>query len=136
MSAATETQVPQSLNSDQFLAKAKKGGASRSLTDSSVPSGGYMVGGKAGVSETRIPLAEATPEAVRSHRDSLRSAVAGSRTATFQGAWKEGGDVVLDASDRFENRQTARMWGRIRGEDAAYDVAKDQDIPITQRHKR
>ena len=51
-----------------------------------------------------------------------------SQQACYLGGWLDGEYLYLDASDRFEHIEDARMIGRSRDQIAIYDIANQKSI--------
>lgn len=107
---------------------ARDGGFSRSLSTGEAPSSGYMVGGVS--SEHSIPLEDTNhlPHRVRKHLESAQ-AMYGKRADLYQGGWKEGNRLVMDVSERYDDRDQALNVARQRGERAIYHLDSGSEIP-------
>lgn len=120
------------LSDSQFHQQALSGGATRHFrTLRSVVDEGYAVGG-AGVKEKKIRADKFTQKDVGDHLAYLHTAL-GDDPTIHQGAWREGPDVVLDASNVLKSRPQARLKGLLRGERAIYDIKGGKDINLPRR---
>lgn len=109
-----------------YLAEARRGGASRATATGAVPSRGYMVGGAAPCS--RVPLTHATPSDVV--RFARREAATLARPDVYLGAWVSEGILVLDASECIPTLGAALTLAARRREEEVYDVERDRCIPV------
>lgn len=120
------------LSDEEFHQAALSGGASRHPVTGTVPDRGYMVGGARDMAdqpfpEITHPVDQFSVDDVRHHAREIRDRF-GKDTTTHQGAWREGENVVLDASDRLTRRNEAIRTAKARGERAIYDVKGQRDI--------
>jgi hypothetical protein len=91
-----------------------------------------MVGGARNVEdlpypEVKRPVEQADLDLIRNHARALRDHY-GEGANVYQGAWREGDQVVLDASEHIDNRVTATTAAKTRGERAVYDLSRERDI--------
>lgn len=121
------------LSDEEFHQQALAGGASRHVsTREAPPSRGYMVGGARNVEdlpypEVKRPVEQADLDLIRNHARALRDHY-GDDANVYQGAWREGDQVVLDASEHIDNRVNATTAAKTRGERAVYDLGRERDI--------
>lgn len=116
----------------QFHQQALDAGSTRHFRTLRAPeSTGYAVGG-AGMSERSIPAAEFTQAHVAEHLAAMHERF-GMDPEMHQGAWREGPDVVLDASNVVQSKPQARLKGLLRKERAIYDLGAGKDIPLPRR---
>lgn len=127
------------LNSQQFTSRTRAGGgASRRLSDSSVPTRGYMVGVQG--HEATIPSGSFGVRDVTAHRQELLHSP--ERTSdSYQGSWVTmHGDqqhTVLDHSVRVANRNAAVTLGRAGNQESIYKLSSHypeggKEIPLMQ----
>lgn len=117
------------LNAQQFVNRVNKtGGATMDLRSGKLVQPGkrgYMVGGESDTSGNRIPT-RTIPEAefgehhVHAAVQALQ-ALTGGRGRVNLGAWKDNGNVELDASSRTRRQGEAVRKGRARGEKEIWD---------------
>lgn len=88
-------------------------GGARTLADAPFP-------------EYKHPVDQFTVDHVRHHARSIRDSF-GDETLVHQGAWVEGSDVVLDASENIPTYSSAITEAKMRGERAVYDVRRGRD---------
>lgn len=122
------------LSDEDFHAQATEEGASRHYRSNEVPDRGYMVGGARNLDdlpfpEMRRPVDQFELDDVRHHARAIRDQFAPT-ASVYQGAWREGDEVVLDASERDDNFASAITKAKIRGEKAIYDVRRGRDIHV------
>jgi hypothetical protein len=120
------------LSDEEFHQAALAGGASRHPETNEVPDRGYMVGGARDLSdmpfpEIKRPVDQFSLDDVRHHAREIRDRFG--PAPVYQGAWKEGDSVVLDAAEKFTEKRRAVRTARKRGERAIYDVKGSKDIP-------
>ena len=128
------------LNDFEFYEQAQTGGASRHYQSGAVPDRGYMVGGTKNPQgipfpEVKRPIDQFTLDDVRHHSRAIRDHF-GDNLNVHQGAWVEGNDVVLDASEQFDSRLHAMTAAKDRGERAVYDLNRGQDLSTEDYGKR
>lgn len=119
------------LNDAEFHQQALAGGASRSSSTYEVPSRGYMVGGARNLSDQPFPEQQYAVDQfavhhVRTHARAIRDHF-GEDNSVHQGAWVEGDNVVLDASQNMGTYHEAISAAKDRQERAIYDVAREKD---------
>lgn len=131
--------IPDAVFVEQTL---NNGGASRHAVDQSpAPSSGYMVGGAPDNSgqkyhEQALAVHEFSARAVRAHAQDIQANVPQTTAPVYQGSWLEGGRVVMDASNHYQDRLQALRIGRERGERAVYDLDSGSDVNIAPgQHK-
>lgn len=117
-----------------------EGGASRhAFTAQKPPSTGYMVGGA--ITERGHQMHD---EVLQQHHFDARAVEAHARSIqrqfhptdeVYQGSWKQGDKVTLDASTYLSHRLMAKQMGRERNQEAIYDLGRGQDIPMAGAHK-
>lgn len=120
------------LSDAEFHQQALQGGASRDAATGNVPDRGYMVGGARDLAdqpfpEIKHPVDQFTLDHVRHHARAIRDQF-GPDASVHQGAWVEGEDVVLDASEQVPTYSSAVTAAKMRGERAVYDVRRGKDI--------
>jgi hypothetical protein len=120
------------LDDEEFHDLAQQGGASRHAVTGNVPDRGYMVGGARDLAnqpfpELKRPVEQFQLDDVRHHARDIQSRF-GPDSTVHQGAWREGGDVVLDASENIPTFSSAITAAKMRGERAVYDVRRGRDI--------
>lgn len=126
--------MAESMSDEDFLAAAIGGGASRHYETGNVPDRGFMVGGARNLAdmpfpEVTRPVDQTDLDTVRHHARQIRDHF-GAGGEVHQGAWREGDNVVLDASERDEIFHTAVTKAKMRGERAVYDVRRGRDIHV------
>lgn len=115
------------LNDQEFHEQALAGGASRHSSTFEVPSRGYMVGGARNMAdqpfpEQMYPVDKFSVDHVRTHARAIREHFGEEATNVHQGAWVEGDNVVLDASEAMPTYHEGITAAKKRGERAIYDV--------------
>lgn len=128
------------LTDEQFHQQALAGGASRNVTDNSVPDRGFMVGGARDLEgqpfpEIKRPVDQFDVDDVRHHARAIRDRF-GVDSGVHQGAWVEDGNVVLDASQQIANYISAVTAAKMRGERAIYDVRRGRDHYVKDAEDR
>lgn len=131
MVAGCISEVVDRLSDEEFHEQALAGGASRHYTTGNVPDRGYMVGGARNhedqpFPEFTHPVDSFDVNEVRHHARAIREHF-GEDKDVHQGAWREGDNVVLDASERLDTFHTAITAAKMRGERAVYDVRRGRD---------
>jgi hypothetical protein len=119
------------LDDAEFHRQALAGGASRHYTSGNVPDRGFMVGGARNLEnqsypEVAHPVDQFTLDHVRHHARAIRDHF-GLGQEVHQGAWREGDNVVMDASERVETYSSAMTAAKMRGERAVYNVRRGRD---------
>jgi hypothetical protein len=118
------------LNSQQFVSQVQKtGGASMDVRSGKLlqpGQRGLMVGGVQGIPETRIPAEHFGEQHVKDAVTHIQNATKGS--GIHIGAWSEGGDVVLDASEKIKRPGEAIRKAKNRGQDAVWDNKSMKEI--------
>lgn len=122
---------PTPLSDEEFLQQALEGGASRHYVSGNVPDRGFMVGGATNggnipYPEINRPVDRVTLDDIRSHARQIRDHF-GEKSQIYQGAWREGDNVVLDASEMIPTYSSAMTAAKMRGERAVYDVVRGRD---------
>lgn len=122
---------PEVLTDEEFHRQALEGGASRHATTGNVPDRGYMVGGARDLSdnpypEIKRPVDQFSLDDVRHHARQIRDRF-GAESSVHQGAWREGDNIVLDASEQVGTYSSAITAAKMRGERAVYDVRRNRD---------
>lgn len=128
------------LNDHEFHSESLAGGASRHIGTGQVPDRGFMVGGARDLSdnpfpEIQRPVDKFSLDDVRHHARDLRDRF-GADSQVHQGAWREGDNVVLDASERIENFSSAITQAKARGERAIYDVRRGREHFVSDMKSR
>lgn len=123
------------LNDEEFHSAALAGGASRHAVTGNVPDRGFMVGGARDLEnqpfpEIKHPVESFSVDHVRHHARAIRDQF-GPDAAVHQGAWVEGQDVVLDASEQIPTYSSAMTAAKMRGERAIYNVRRGRDHHVT-----
>lgn len=124
-----------SLSDEEFHAAALAGGASRHAVTGNVPDRGYMVGGARDLEnqpypELKHPVDSLTVDHVRHHAREIRDRF-GPDATVHQGAWVEGSDVVMDASEQVSTYSSAMTAAKMRGERAVYNVRRGRDHHVS-----
>lgn len=81
--------------------------------------------------EFKHPVDSFELSTVRQHARTIRDKF-GPDSAVHQGAWREGDNVVLDASENIPTYSSAVTAAKMRGERAVYDVRRGRDIRTDQ----
>lgn len=124
------------LNAKQFVNHVNKtGGATMSVNSGKMVQPGkkgYMVGGEPDTEGNRIPT-RSVPEAEFGEGhvyDAVKALheLTGGRPGVHLGAWKDNGNVELDASRMTKKPGEAIRKGRARGEKAIWDNKKMTEI--------
>jgi hypothetical protein len=94
----------------------------------------YMVGGEEGVAPAELPPFAGSTEPplsdIVNQLYRVKTSV-GNSGEVYLGAWNnEKGNIVFDASRKYEDRGQAMGVARTRREDAIYDVKNERDIPV------
>ncbi len=135
----SESPAESVLNDGEFLAAAQAGGASRHYETGNVPDRGYMVGGATNgdrpYPEIQRPVDSFDLNDVRQHARDIQNHF-GAGQDVHQGAWKEGDNIVLDASDRVDTFHSAITMAKMRGERAVYDVVRGRDRDVADTEGR
>ena len=126
------SETPTFLSDAEFHGQALAGGASRHAVSGNVPDRGYMVGGARDLGnqpmpEQQYPVEHFSVDHVRAHAREIRDRF-GPDAAVHQGAWREGDNVVLDASEQVPTYSSAITSAKMRGERAIYDVRRGRDL--------
>lgn len=126
-------QASKVLTDEEFHRQALAGGASRSLSASTVPDRGFMVGGARDLSnqaypEISHPVDSFSLDDVRHHARDIRDRFGDSDPSVHQGAWVENNRVVLDASNRINDYHQAVAIAAQRGERAIYGNRRGEEI--------
>lgn len=100
-----------------------------------------MVGGARDLSdnpypEIKRPVDQFTLDDVRHHARDLRDRFDPKTQQVYQGAWREGNDVVLDASERIEHFSSAITAAKMRGERAIYDVRRGREHHVEDMQRK
>jgi hypothetical protein len=128
------------LNDEEFHQQALAGGASRHFISGHVPDRGFMVGGSRDLSdnpfpEVSRPVDQFSLDDVRHHARAMRDSF-DSKAMVNQGAWKDGEQVVMDASDRMDNFSSAITAAKMRGEKAIYEVRRGKDHTVEDMQRK
>lgn len=131
MAAGGADDRPTPLSDREFHAQAVDGGASRHYETGNVPDRGFMVGGARNHADQPYPEIQRPVDSfdlndVRHHARDIQNHF-GPGQEVHQGAWKEGDNVVLDASERVETYSSAMTAAKMRGERAVYDVRRGRE---------
>ena len=128
------------LSDREFHDEALRGGASRHYESGNVPDRGFMVGGARNAEDLPYPELKRPVDSfdlaeVRNHARAIQDHF-GSGQAVHQGAWREGDDVVLDASEKVETYSSAMTMAKMRGERAVYNVRRGKDHHVADLEGR
>jgi hypothetical protein len=124
--------VTNPLNDVEFHQQALAGGASRHVGTGNVPDRGFMVGGARNLDNQPFPeikhdVDSFSVDHVRQHARAIRDHFGEAPTNVHQGAWVEGKEVVLDASEAIDHYTDAITAAKLRGERAIYNVRRGRD---------
>jgi hypothetical protein len=134
-----------SADHEKFVQQVQQtGGASMNLSTGKLlppDARGYMVGGESDRSGQQIPAwsvpeHEFSTDHVGKFVDYMKSVVGSSGRGLHVGAWKDEGNVEMDASRKIKRPGEAIRKGRARGEKAIYDIKGKRDIDTGGRQKR
>lgn len=93
--------------------------------------GGATTSSGARYHEQAMAVHDFSASKVRAHAQDMQANF--DRTTSpsvYQGSWRDGGRVVLDASEHYQNRMDALRIGRSRGEKAVYDLGSGEDVKV------
>ena len=124
--------MSEGMSDEEFHESALAGGASRHVSSGLPPDRGYMVGSARDLHdqpfpEIRRPVDQFSLDDVRHHAREIRDRFGPDRQV-YQGAWREDGHVVLDASENIPTYSSAVTAAKMRGERAVYDVRRGRDV--------
>lgn len=128
----SSSEAPGFLNDAEFYQQALAGGASRHAFASNVPDRGYMVGQASDLAnqpmpEQQYPVEQFSVDHVRHHAREIKERF-GADSGVHQGAWREGDNIVFDASQQIPTYSSAISAAQARGERAIYDVRRGRDL--------
>lgn len=115
------------ISSPQLAAEAKEGGFTVSESGHR-PTSGFVVATPG--AERRIPVDQLTPDTISAYRKEFAERLA--QPDTYLGAWydTESGDVFLDVSKVYEDRDEAIEYGRSSNQLAIFDLSTFTEIRL------
>ena len=102
------------------------GGTTVSTRGEELPQDGYFVS-LYGFEQT-VPMDENLTSNLAAYVEEYRHHLA--HPGRYLGAWVEDGRVVLDVSDWWQYRDTARRAGFERGQRAVFDIARQEAVSV------